>query len=240
MAADDHGEAGRTSRARGTVFFDYDGTLHDCMRLYGPAFRAAYAWLVSEGHAEPRQFTDEWIGRWLGWQVRDMWETFMPGLPEEVWRHASRIVGDEMDRLLDAGEGALFLGVPEALDALKDAGFELAFLSNCGEAYRDRHRRAFGLDRWIDAYYCAGAYPGLEKWEIYERVAARHARPRLMVGDRFHDIDVAVRAGIPSIGCAFGFGAPDELDRATVTVARFANIPAAVEQLIGGSYDERA
>ena len=119
-------------------------------------------------------------------------------------------------------------------DALKDAGYGLAFLSNCGEAYRDRHRRAFGLDRWIDAYYRAGAYPGLEKWEIYERVAPRHAQPHLMVGDRFHDIDVAVRAGIPSIGCAFGFGAPDELDRATVTVARVADVPAAVERLIGG------
>lgn len=227
-------ECDTVASTRGTVFFDYDGTLHDCMRLYGPAFRTAYAWLVNEGWAEPREFTDEWIGRWLGWQVRDMWEAFMPELPEGVWRQASRIVGEEMDRLLDAGEGALFPGVPEALDALKDAGYGLVFLSNCGEVYRDRHRRAFGLDRWIDAYYCAGAYPGLEKWEIYERVALRHAQPHLMVGDRFHDIDVAVRAGIPSIGCAFGFGAPDELDRATVTVARFADVPAAVERLIGG------
>lgn len=29
----------------GTVFFDYDGTLHDSMHLYGPAFRRAYACL---------------------------------------------------------------------------------------------------------------------------------------------------------------------------------------------------
>ena len=47
----------------GTVFFDYDGTLHDSMRLYGPAFRHVYAALVAEGWAEPRAFSDEERGR---------------------------------------------------------------------------------------------------------------------------------------------------------------------------------
>ena len=50
--------AGGTS-IKGTVFFDFDGTLHDSMAIYGPAFRKAYAWLVSEGHMPPQEFTDE-------------------------------------------------------------------------------------------------------------------------------------------------------------------------------------
>lgn len=216
----------------GTVFFDYDGTLHDCMRLYGPAFRRAYQWLVDEGHAEPREFTDEWISRWLGWPVRAMRETFMPELPEPVWKHASLIVGEEMDRLLDAGEGALFPGVPQALDELVAAGFDLAVLSNCGTGYRDKHRSAFGLDRWFSAYYCAGAFPGLEKWQIYQEVCDRHTRPHVMVGDRFHDIEVADRAGIPSVGCRFGFGEPSELDRATVCVDSFSEIPDAIRRAL--------
>lgn len=214
--------------AAGTVFFDYDGTLHDCMRLYGPAFRAAYAWLVQEGYADARTFSDAEISRWLGWQVRDMWETFMPGLPEHAWRQASHIVGEEMDRLLDAGEGALFLGVPEALECLREEGFELALLSNCGEGYCARHRRAFGLDRWLGAYYCAGMFPGLEKWEIFAQAADRHAQPCVVVGDRFHDLEAGIRAGVPTVGCAFGYGAPGELERATVCVESFAEIPDAV------------
>lgn len=43
---------------RGTVFFDYDGTLHDTMALYGPAFRAACAWLSKEGWLERRTYAD--------------------------------------------------------------------------------------------------------------------------------------------------------------------------------------
>lgn len=207
--------------ALGTIFFDYDGTLHDCMRIYGPAFRRAYAWLVEQGHMPARSFADSEISCWLGWEVRAMWEAFAPGLPESAWRPASRLVGQEMDRLLDAGKGALFPQVEPMLDTLRARGFKLAFLSNCGASYCAKHRRAFGLDRWFDSYYCAGDYPGLAKWEIYAQVAAdKEVRPHVMVGDRFHDIEVAVRAGIPSVGCAWGFGAAEELSGATV-VARF-------------------
>ena len=34
---------------KGTVFFDYDGTLHNSMLTYGPAFREVYADLVKNG-----------------------------------------------------------------------------------------------------------------------------------------------------------------------------------------------
>lgn len=221
--------------ARGTIFFDYDGTLHDSMRLYGPAFRTAYAGLVERGYMPEQTFTDEWISRWLGWTVRDMWNAFAPELPEDVWRPASLEIGREMDRLLEAGCGALFDGVPEMLGQLREAGFALVFLSNCGEGYCERHRRAFGLDRWFDAYYCADSYPGLKKWEIYQQAASgAHELPHMMVGDRFHDIEVATRAHIPSIGCAYGFGALDELAQATVVVDAPADIPAAVEKVLRG------
>ena len=210
-----------------TVFLDYDGTLHDCMRLYGPAFRAAYASLVEQGYCEPREFEDAWIAKWLGWTIRDMWETFQPELPEEVWRPASHLVGVEMNRLLDEGAGALFEGIPEALTQLKEEGYTIVFLSNCARSYRDRHAAAFGLDAWIDAYHCAGDFPGLEKWEIYQQVAERYPKPHVMVGDRFHDIEVATRAGIPSIGCTWGYGA-GELDTATILARRPADLPTAV------------
>lgn len=55
---------------RGTVFFDYDGTLHDTMALYGPAFRAACAWLSKEGWLERRTYADADIACWLGWTNR--------------------------------------------------------------------------------------------------------------------------------------------------------------------------
>lgn len=218
---------------KGTIFFDYDGTLHDTMRIYGPALRKAIAWLEHEGYLEPAEYSDEWISHWLGWTTHDMWTTFAPQLPEEVWTKAAAMVGAEMDRLSENGAGALFKGVPAILQELKDDGYTIAFLSNCRHAYRDSHRRYFELDRWIDVYHCAEDYPGAPKWEIYRKVAedGKHPAPRIMVGDRFHDIEVGTRNGIPTIGCLYGFPTPGELDAATICVEEPSQIPGAVKEL---------
>ena len=31
------------------IIFDYDGTLHNSIKIYGPAFRKAYEYLIKEG-----------------------------------------------------------------------------------------------------------------------------------------------------------------------------------------------
>ena len=110
--------------SKGTIFFDYDGTLHDSMKLYSPALRKAYAWLVDQGIVEPQELRDEEICRWLGWQVEDMWTTFVPGIDEATWRTAAKMVADDMNKGLHAGRGALFPGVKEMLENLHAHGFE--------------------------------------------------------------------------------------------------------------------
>ncbi len=100
----------------GTVFFDYDGTLHDSMHLYGPAFRRAYAALVTDGWAAPRTFSDEEIASWLGYSPAAMWASFMPELPEAIWQRASAAIGEEMRRLLAAGAGRLYPGAKAMLE----------------------------------------------------------------------------------------------------------------------------
>ena len=217
---------------RGAVFFDYDGTLHNSMAIYGPAFRAAYAWLVEEGHMPLRGFTDEWISQWLGWTTEDMWTTFAPNLPESVWRHAAKIVGREMDRLTEEGQARLFQGVPEVLGQLKAEGYQLAFLSNCRTDYMDVHRKVFGLDRWFDAYYWAEGYGDIPKWQIYQQVCNRHAFPQIMVGDRFHDMEVAMKSDIPFIGCAYGFCREGELEGAAAILEEPKEIPASIEEVL--------
>lgn len=218
----------------GTVFLDYDGTLHNSLLVYAPAFRAGYAWLVEHGHAEPRAFEDAWIGHWLGWSTKDMWTTFMPELPEAVWRKAAGIVGAEMDRLSASGAGALFEGIPQALDKLKEQGYTLAFLSNCRHAYRDAHRAFYHLDRWFSCYHCAEDFPGQPKWRIYQNVAddGKHPLPHVMVGDRFHDLEVASHAQIPFVGCAYGFGTQGELDAADALVHSPAELACVIRRVI--------
>lgn len=216
-----------------TVFFDYDGTLHKTMALYGPAFRKGYESLVRAGWAKPRDFSDEWISRWLGWTIPDMWHAFMPNLPDEVWAGASSVIGREMDRLMDAGAARLYDGVPEMLDTLRSQGFDLAIVSNSTWEYRDRHRAAFGLDRWFRAYYVAQDFPGMQKWEYFQKALERQQGPAVLVGDRFHDIEAGVRAGVATVGCAYGYGEASELERAGAIVHSPGEIPAAVASLLG-------
>lgn len=220
--------------ARGTVLFDYDGTLHNSMRIYGPALRSAIKWLEDEGWLEPASYSDEWISRWLGWTTKDMWTTFAPQLPQEVWTKASAMVGTQMDNLTASGKGALFDGVPQMLQELLDDGWELGFLSNCRCAYRDAHRRQYELDRWISAYYCAENYPGMAKWEIYESAirTSGHPLPHVMIGDRFHDIEVGTKAHIATIGCRYGYGEASELDAASACVDNPLQIPETVKELL--------
>ncbi len=230
----DAGDASSLASA-GTLFFDYDGTIHDSARLYEPAFRQVYGWLVEQGWAQPREFSDEFIDSWLGWKVRDMWKTFMPELPERVWREASQRIGRDMAHRLEAGEGVLFDGCEAALGELKKRGYDLVFLSNCGTAYRDVHRRKFGLDQWFSGYFCADDFPGLEKWEIYGKVRNRFANPQAMIGDRAHDREVSEHGGIPFIGCAWGYGKAGELDGSEVIAASWHDVPDAVAKVFQSS-----
>lgn len=220
--------------SKGTIFFDFDGTLHDSMKLYGPALRKAYAWLVDEGVVEPRDLPDSEICHWLGWQVEDMWTTFVPGIAEDTWRTASKIVADEMERLLHEGKGALFDGTREMLEQLAAEGYQIAFLSNCGRPYCDEYLRVFGITDIFVATYCAAEFDFIPKWAIYQRITDEHPYPHIMVGDRFHDLEVATKGGIPSIGCAYGYGEPGELDVADVVVSAPVEIADAVHRLLPG------
>lgn len=217
---------------KGTVFLDYDGTIHDSLRVYAPAVRTAVDWLVAEGHLESCELSDERIGAWLGQTARQMWTSFAPQLPEPVWQQAATLVGETIDRLTEQGEAVLFDGVLDALAQLKQDGWRLVFISNCRNAYCAAHRAVFGLDRYFDAYCTAEAFDGIPKWQIYQEVAGSHPLPHVMVGDRVYDIEVAVNSGIPSIGCAYGYGQPEELDQASTLVSNPAEIPAAVERLM--------
>ena len=60
----------------------------------------------------------------------------------------------------------------------------------------------------------------------------QHPGQYIVIGDRFHDIETAVKNGLHSIGCAYGYGSAEELSDADITVNDIAGIPKAVEELI--------
>ena len=85
------------------LIFDYDGTLHNTMDIYEPAFKKAYHEMISAGLRSPKNFSREEISRWLGYSAIDMWNSFAPDLKPEQRLYYSNVVGQEMYRLIKEG-----------------------------------------------------------------------------------------------------------------------------------------
>ena len=54
------------------LLFDYDGTLHDSLQIYAPAFQMAYDRLAGQGYVEPRVWRKEQIRQWIGLSPAEM------------------------------------------------------------------------------------------------------------------------------------------------------------------------
>ena len=214
------------------LIFDYDGTIHESMRTYAPAFRDTMKWLSDNGYIEDREYADSEISRWLGFNSTDMWGQFHPELDAEVREAARKRLGNNMAMRTEKGEGALFAGTEEVLSKLKADGHSLIFLSNCRIHYMERHRYVFDLDRFFSYFYCCEEFNFIPKFEIFRRFSRKHKGPFIVIGDRFHDIETATKNDLLSIGCGYGYGSPEELSNADVIVNSITEIPDAVNRLL--------
>ncbi len=200
------------------LIFDYDGTLHESLCIYAPAFRLGYSHLVMKGLAADKEFSDTEISHWLGFSAKDMWEGFMPELPQPERDLCSEIIGNEMSRLTQVGRAKLYPGSETVLQQLKAAGHSLIFLSNCKHSYMRAHREHFGLEQYFSTFYCTEDFNFAPKWQIAEQVLAEVSGKCIVIGDRWQDIEIALRHQLLSIGCAYGYCSADELKGATIQV----------------------
>lgn len=220
-----------------TLIFDYDGTLHNSIHLYGPAFRKAFSYLVEivpdmvkeSGYDLNKEWTDHEISHWLGYTKEEMWATFMPLLPDTMKARAGKMIGDEMNKLLSQHKAYLYTGALETLADLKKLGYKLVFLSNCSLPYMEAHTRNFKLDDYFDHMVCAGQYPKKSKKEILGHLIDEgllKANTSVMIGDRAQDIETGLGNGLMTVGCLYGFGRHNELDEATVHIETVTDLKA--------------
>lgn len=214
------------------LIFDYDGTIHESMKTYAPAFRNTCKWLSDNGYIAEKEYNDKEISYWLGFNSTDMWSTFQPDLDPEIREKARIMLGEDMARRVENGEGALFPNAEKVLTELKKQGHTLIFLSNCRVHYMERHSRVFGLDRFFDFFYCCEEYDFIPKYQIYRLFSLQHKGQYIVIGDRFHDIETAVQNSLKSIGCGYGYSTKGELDKADIIVNNITEIPSAVEKLL--------
>lgn len=214
------------------LIFDYDGTIHNSMKTYAPAFRNTCKWLADNGYIEKYNYSDRQISYWLGFNSTDMWEQFQPELSPAIREKARIMLGEDMAQRVENGEGALFENAEKVLETLKNNGYNLIFLSNCRVHYMERHKRVFGLDRFFSYFYCCEEFNFIPKYEIFRQIKPSHDGNFIVIGDRFHDIETAVKNNLHSIGCGYGYGSPEELSGADIIINDIAEIPVVVERFI--------
>ena len=187
---------------RPMLLFDLDGTLWDS------AENVALAWnrVFSEADPSLPPLTAEDVHAVMGLTMAEIGRILHPGLSgalrEKAFEKCQRY---ELEYLREHG-GRLYPDLRRTLEALKDAGFPLAIVSNCQLGYIDAflHSSSLGdlftdLEEWERT--------GLPKGENIRLVMQRNgAEKGIYIGDTRKDEEAAELAGIPFIHAAYGFG----------------------------------
>lgn len=201
-----------------TLIFDFDGTLHNSIKIYAPAFRKAYGFLVDLGIATKRLWLDDDIAYWLGFNSQEMWKQFMPDLDEEIRTHVSKMIGQEMLNQIRKGHSILYEGTLETLKYMKAKGYNLIFLSNCSERYKLIIKDYFNLGDYFDEMISSEAYNYAQKESILKLLIPKLQMEAVVIGDRIHDIKAGIENNLLTIGCEYGYGRPGELKDANLCI----------------------
>ncbi len=213
------------------LLFDYDGTIHETLKIYEPAMRHAFSWLLSEHKIRVPDVSREEIGSWLGLNSVNVWNAFMPDMLDELKGEVSTVVARGMAELVLKGESSWYEGVYEQLCALKKAGYTMLILSNCRTTYRAAHMQAFPINTLFDAFYDCESYGFIPKTEIFKEISRDFPGEYISIGDRAGDIAIAAKNGFASVGCAYGSCKPGELKEADAIISTPSELINAIQKI---------
>jgi phosphoglycolate phosphatase len=220
-----------------TVIFDLDGTLTDSRPGILRSTRYALQRLneaTGEAHPVPEESALDFM---IGPPLRNTFAGFVGA------DHVEALMAFYRERYATIGlfENAVFEGVPEALEALRAAGYRLFVATSKNEADARRILDHFHLTKFFAEIYGARDDGGRAvKSDLLnfllgrERIAAS-AKDVAMIGDRKFDVLGAKAVGLSALGALWGYGDSAELTEAGADALIEAprGIPTAVGETLG-------
>ncbi|TKB06922.1 HAD-IA family hydrolase [Desulforhopalus sp. IMCC35007] len=193
---------------RPVLLFDLDGTISD--PLVG-IWRCINYGLTSLGYKELEK---QAVGRYIGPPLD---ETFRAVTGCEDKGEATAFVVKFRERFAEVGfsENTLYPGIPEAISALKDKGYNLGICTSKREDFARTILQMFGL--YGQFQFISGGDIGIHKYQQIETLMANktidaHA---IMIGDRATDIIAGHRNGLETAAVLWGYGTRTELEAET-------------------------
>jgi phosphoglycolate phosphatase len=167
-------------------------------------------------------------------QVGETYATFVrwllpQGFPQDASALAARITEIEFDSIVS--HGRLFDGVREGLETLRRGGLCIALCTHGDRRYAEHVLGTHGILPLFETlqtnYDDRRSKPEMVR-QLLRRFRPAHA---IVVGDRRHDIEAGEANGCLTVGAAYGYAGPGELDRASRTIAQFDELLPIVEDV---------
>lgn len=190
----------------GNVLFDFDGTLFDTSE--GIANGVCYALSHFGIFVEDKEFLKSFMGPPLTQSFEKHY-----GFNEKQQQEALKLYREFYNGIGER-QCCVFDGVIDMLSALKKKGLRLFVATSKPTQCATGIMKRADVYRFFDAV--SGAEDGVRELKIdvinYLLESLKLDKSKtIMVGDRCYDVDGAKKAGIDSIGVAYGFGGAEEL-----------------------------
>ncbi len=182
----------------GNVIFDLDGTLYDTDKVSIEALQTALS------KFDITDISDDEIRDQFG-EVTDMIvRNLVPDRDEEFYEDLKEEIKYQEERLIPK-KGELYEGIKDMLSSLSENGYDLSICSNGRKEYIELVLETTDIKKHFSNI--RGNEPGKSKADqLKDLLKCLEGTDSIMIGDRYHDIEAAKEAGIPSIGVAYGFG----------------------------------
>lgn len=192
-----------------SIIFDFDGTLHNTIKIYYPAFSSGVEFLRNHGFSKDFELNEKNVSKFLGEKPNFAYDLIAKGADDSLKREVMALVGKKMDENIKNGLGELYDDSKKVLEELSE-DYDLYILSNCRESYLDTALDVYGIKKYFKKYFAAETYDFIPKDEIIKKERKNIKEEIIFVGDRHHDMEAARKNNIKSIFCTYGFGSYEE------------------------------
>lgn len=189
------------------IFFDLDGTLTD---PYEGITRSVQISLKYFGiDVEDRNTLKCFIGP-------PLWESYMKyfGLSKEDAEIAVKKYREYFS-VTGLFENEVYKGIPQLLQKLKNAGYDLAIATSKPAVFSQRIIEKFDLAKYF-SFLSGSELDGtrVKKADVIEyaidKLGINDRESILMIGDRMHDVEGAHKCGVSACGVLWGYGDIEE------------------------------
>ncbi len=184
------------------VFFDLDGTL---TRSEEGIWNCAKYAAERMGFPVPSEETlKKWIGPPLIWSFQHL----MGMTEEQAWK--AQEIYRERYTAVGKYENRVYPGIRNLLRILRENGIRMGIVTGKPEKPTRDILEHFELAKFFEC--CACATDGhADKTELIRQVMPEREAEIWMVGDRCYDMEGGIRAGVHTLGTAWGYGDREEL-----------------------------